>query len=141
MNTANDTDAPTLTLGNQRIVIARESDLLLAMDGLSHLQPGQVAALVRGPNHYIKAVRHKDLWAVTTRSGSYFTLASFTAALTTDYSAHEVERSRAAGSIWKRIIGSILSPAPERSLSTAQVKTLFADFLVGRKFSLPQSGA
>jgi hypothetical protein len=132
----------TLTLGgDQQFAIERESDLLAAFEGLSRLSSGQAAMLVRGPKHYIEAVRHDELWAVTTRRGGYFTLASFTAALSTDYSDREVKESRAAGSIWKRISRRILSPAPERSLSTAQVRTLFTEFFLGKRFSIPQSGA
>lgn len=132
----------TLTLGiNPQFAVERQSDLHAALECLPHLSSGQTAKLVRGPKHYIEAVRHNDLWAVTTRRGSYFTLASFTAEMSTDYSDRQVKESRAAGSIWKRIKRSILSPSPERSLSTAQVRTLFAEFFAGRTFSLPQSGA
>ncbi|MDN4630305.1 hypothetical protein QCD71_02155 [Sphingomonas sp. PsM26] len=126
---------------DQRFEVEREEDLHAALEGLSLLSSGQAAKLIRGSDHFIQAVRHEDLWAVTTRKGSYFTLASFTAAMSTDYSDREVKESRAAGSIWKRIKRSILSPAPERSLSTGQVRTLFSEFFAGRKFSLPQSGA
>lgn len=123
------------------LAVERESDLHDALAGLSQLSPGQEARLTRGPTHYIKAVRCNALWAVTTRHGGYLTLASFTAASTTDYSDREVKESRAAGSIWKRIRRSILSAPPERSLSTAQVRTLFTEFFLGQKFSIPQSGA
>jgi len=132
---------PTLTLaGDQPFLVERESDLLEGLVGLSLLRSGQEAILARGSHHYVKAVRHNDLWAVTTRSGGFFTLASFTAELSTEYSDREVKESRAAGSIWKRIKRSILSPPPERSLSAAQVKTLFAEFFLHKKFSIPQSG-
>ncbi|WP_326524842.1 hypothetical protein [Sphingomonas sp.] len=127
--------------GDQPITIGRKDDLLVAMEGLSRLLSGQTAMLTRGPKRYIKAVRHDDLWAVTTRNGSYFTLASFTAAMTTDYSDREAKADRAAGSIWTRICRSISSPAPERSLSTAQVRTLFGEFFLGKRFGIPQSGA
>ena len=131
-----------LTLAEGRpFTVQCESDLLEAMVGLSGLRSGQEAKLGRGAKHYIKAVRHNDLWAVSTRSGGYRTLASFTAALSTDYSDREVKQSRAAGSIWKRIVRSIFSPSPERSLSTAQVQTLFTEFFFGKRFSVPQSGA
>jgi len=131
----------TLTLASdQQFAVERESDLHAALEGLSRLSPGQSALLLRGPKHYIEAVRYNDLWAVKTRSGSYFTLASFTAEMSTDYSDREVKESRSTGSIWQRVKRSIQS-SPERSLSTAQVRTLFAEFFAGRRFSLPQSGA
>jgi len=132
----------TLTLASdEQFAIERESDLHAALEGLSRVPSGQGAKLVRGPKHYIEAVRCNELWSVTTRRGSNFTLASFTAELSTDYSDREAKESRAAGSIWKRIRRTILSPSPERSLSTAQVRTLFAEFFAGRRFSIPQSGA
>lgn len=131
-----------LTLAEGRpLTVERESDLLEALVGLSGLRSGQEAKLGRGSKHYIKAVRHNDLWAVTTRNGGYLTLTSFTAALSTDYSDREVKQSRAAGSIWKRIERSIFSPSPEKSLSTAQVRTLFTEFFFGKRFTIPQSGA
>ncbi|WP_152997958.1 hypothetical protein ACNFJ7_04375 [Sphingomonas sp. HT-1] len=126
---------------DQKFMVERGSDLHAALKGLPDLSSGQSAKLERGPKHYIEAVRHGDLWAVRTRKGSYFSLASFTAELSTDYSDRKVKESRAAGSIWKRIKRSIMSPYPERSLSTEQVQTLFAEFFAGRKFSLAKSGA
>lgn len=131
-----------LTLANDPpLALENESDLHTALGGLLRLGPGQRAVLARGPTQFIKAVRHNDLWAVTTRNGGFFTQASFSAALSTDYSDREVKESRAAKTIWRRIRRSIISPPPERSLTTAQVQTLFAEFFLGKRFSIPQSGA
>jgi hypothetical protein len=131
-----------LTLSSdQSFAIERESDLIKAFEALSRLSSGQSAVLARGPHHYIKAVRHDDLWAVTTRKGGYFTLASFTAEMTTEYSDRAVKESRAAGWIWKRISRAISSPSPEHSLSTTQVRTLFSEFFLLKRFSIPQAGA
>jgi hypothetical protein len=132
----------TLTLGGEKPrPVNSEGDLQDALKGLSRLDSGQEVKLVRGPQCYMKATRCGDLWSVTTRNGGYLTLTSFTAAMTTDYSKREVENSRAAGSIWKRIRRSISTPSPERSLSETQVQTLFGEFFLGARFSIPQSGA
>jgi hypothetical protein len=137
-----ETPFATLTLaGDQPVAVERESDLLVALNGLSRLESGQVASLVRGPRYYIKAVRHDELWSVTTRSGGYLTLASFTASLSTDYSARAADEGRATGPFWNHLGRSISSPPPERSLSTAQVQTLFAEFFLGKRFSIGRSGA
>ena len=127
--------------GERQFRVDSESDLHEALKGLSSLCSGEEAKLYRGPKHFITALRHGDLWSVTTRKGGYLTLASFTAALTTDYSDRKVKENRAAGSIWQRILQSMSSPSPERSLSTTQVQTLFTEFFLGKKFSIAQSGA
>ncbi|WP_138983897.1 hypothetical protein [Sphingomonas elodea] len=124
-----------------QIAVETESDLQAALEGLPRLASGQTAKLAQGPRHYIEAVRHGDLWSVSTRRGSYFTLASFAAEMTTDYSDRQVKMGDANGSIWERVKQFILRPSPERALSTAQVRTLFGEFFAGRKFSLPKSGA
>jgi hypothetical protein len=137
-----ETQSATLTLaGDQPVAIERESELQVALNSLSGLASGEAATLVRGPRHYIEAVRHGELWSVTTRGGGYSTLASFTAALSTDYSDRAARESRAAGSLRSRIQRSILSPSPERSLSTAQVQTLFVEFFLGKRFNIARSGA
>ena len=125
----------------ESLILECEDDLHAALERLAQLRSGEEVRLARGDKHYIEAVRWGDLWSVTTRNGGYLTLASFTAGLTTDYSDREAKADRAAGSIWNRIKRSISSPSPERALSTAQVRTLFAEFLSRKTFTIPQSGA
>lgn len=140
--TAESGTRPTLTFANRppRSIDA-EVDLHEALAGLSRLRSGQEVTLAHAHNRYIRAVRHGELWAVTTQRGSYFTRASFTASLTTEYSERVVRESKAAGSMWNRICRAIRSPSPERALSNDQVRTLFTEFFRGSKFSIPQSGA
>lgn len=97
--------------------------------------------LARSPQDYIRAVRHGDFWSVTTRNGGILSVGSFTASGTTDYSDKTTRESRAAGSLRKRLKQWAVSPYPERALSTAQVQTLFVEYLLERKFSIPLSGA
>ena len=127
--------------GVESLILECEDDLHAALERLAQLRSGEEVRLARGDKHYIEAARWGDLWSVTTRNGGYLTLASFTAGLTTDYSDREAKADRAAGSIWNRIKRSLCSPSPERALSTAQVRTLFAEFLSRKKFTIPQSGA
>lgn len=137
-----DCGSPLLTLGEPPpIVVEGEADLVRLLQDLSSLASGQVARLEFGPRHFIRGTRHADLWSVTVRRGGYLSLASFTAAMTTDYSERTVREVRAIPSIWQRIAFALRAPSPERSLSTSQVRTLFAEFLTGRRFSIPQSGA
>lgn len=139
--TANRTD-PTLTVdGCPETLVTGEGDLRSALEGFPAFTTGKAAVLARGPQDYIKAVRHGELWAVTTRKGSLLSLGSFTAELTTDYSERTTRESRTAGPLWSRIRRWAASPYPERALSTAQVETLFVEYLLGRKFSIPFSGA
>ncbi len=131
----------TLTFGAEaERLICSEDELLKALSGLNNLQPGEFAALCFGPKNYIRAERHGEFWAVTTQRGGYFTRASFTAQLTTEFSDRTVKAARESGSIVERI-KTVLGVVPERSLSTAQVVLLFGEFLGGRRFSIPQSGA
>lgn len=66
---------------------------------------------------------------------------SFTAEMSSDYSERQVQESRRYSSLRKRFMWWWHSPPPERALSTKQVKTLFTEYLLGRKFTLPMSGA
>lgn len=43
-------------------------------------------------------------------------------------------------SLWDRARAA-LKRVPEHNLSTARVRTLFGEFLGGRKFTIPQPGA
>ena len=131
----------TLTFGVEaERLIDSEDELLEALSGLNNLQPGEFAVLCFDPKNYIRAERHGEFWSVTTQRGSYFTRASFTAQLTTEFSDRTVKAGRESGSIFERI-KTVLGVVPERSLSTAQVMLLFGEFLGGRRFSIPQSGA
>jgi hypothetical protein len=123
------------------ISVVNEAGLRETLTRLSLLDAGQEVGLRRGAKDYIKAIRRDDLWSVTTRHGSYLTLASFTASSTTDYSDRRARAMRNASSIWGHIKQSFLTPPPEWSLSTAQVQTLFIEYFLGKRFSIPQSGA
>jgi hypothetical protein len=130
--TTSDRRVASLTMnGGSAVQVSGETELEAALSGLERLVSGQVAVLARGARDYIKAVRYGDLWSVTVRQGSYFTLASFTAALTTDWSEREVRESRAAGTLWGRFKRWMASPYPERALSTSQVERLFVEYLLG----------
>jgi hypothetical protein len=121
--------------------VADQRALREALAALEHLGSGQAAIIARGAKDYIKATRRADLWSVETRSGSWWTLRTFTADMTTDHSAREVRESRAAGSLGRRIVRAIGLPPPEHALSTAEVETLFVEYLLGLRFSIPISGA
>ncbi|HQS96982.1 MAG: hypothetical protein B7X90_17705 [Novosphingobium sp. 17-62-19] len=131
----------TLTIGAKAgRVIRSENELLEALSELNKLPSGECAALNVDEKFYIRAERHGEFWAVETQRGGYFTRASFTAEMTTEFSDRTVKTAREARSFLERI-KTALSVVPERSLSTAQVITLFGEFLAGRRFSIPQSGA
>ena len=131
----------TLSLEGETWTIDNERSLHAALERLPLLTVGQEVVLARGPKHYIKAIRRGDHWSASVRKGSFLTLGSFTAGSTTEYSDRQVKESRAAGSIWKRIAQLISSPPAEYALSVTQVRTLFGEFLAGKKFSIPQSSA
>lgn len=144
MSAAPETNVSPATLvvaSGNGLEIERESDLIVALEGLMRLATGQSMKLYRGPKHYIEAVRHGDFWSVSTRNGGFFTLASFTAEMSTDYCARMTKASQSTGPIWRRIANSVRSPSPERAISTVQVVSLFSEFFSNRKFSLAQSGA
>ena len=144
MSAAPETNVKPATLvvaSGNGLEIERESDLIVALEGLMLLATGQSMKLHRGQKHYIEAVRHGDLWSVNTRNGSFFTRASFTAEMSTDYCERMAKASRSRRPIWRRIADRVRSPSPERAISTVQVVSLFSEFFSGRKFSLAQSGA
>ena len=105
------------------------------------LKHGEVARLDRGARLYIEAVRHDDLWAVTKRNGNILTLASFTAALTTDYHDRTAKEQRGKKSLWKQLEYAFSRPPHEHALSTEQVRTLFGEFLLGKRYTIAISGA
>ncbi len=118
-----------------------EAELREALMALSSFRSGQTVYLSRGAKHYIQATREGEFWAVVTRYGGWWTLASFTAGMTTDYSARQVRKSRAAGSVWRRISAWITAPPVEHALSSGQVVTIFVEYFLGKAFSIPRSGA
>lgn len=124
---------------NREIWIDSVDTLRAALTGLPHLLPGQEVLLSRAKNHYVMAKRRDEGWSAITRRGGWWTTASFTAEMTTEYSERQVRESRAAGSLWKRI--ALTARPPEYALSTAQIETIFVEYLTGQRFSLPVSGA
>lgn len=118
-----------------------EDELRNALKDLTLISSGETVYLSRNPKNYIKATRRGNFWSAVTRRGGWWTLASFTAEMTTEYSARRVQESRVAGSLWKRIALTIASPPPEYALSAKQVETIFIEYFVGKHFSIPQSGA
>lgn len=131
-----------LTLGDDLTVeVADEHQLTTLLAGLCKLGDGQVAALRRGPSDFIEARRHEEHWSVSARRGRMWTAQSFTAQMTSDYSERRVREGREHRSLSQRFIWWLRSPSPERALSTEQVSTVFAEYLSGREFTLPISGA
>ena len=135
-------DRALLTLGDgSPVEVTSEDQLGKALSDLASLGAGQVAALHRGSKDYIKATRYGDLWSVVARRKGMWTAQSFTAGSTTEYSERRARESRERTSLLQRLVWMFRSPPPERALSATQVNTLFAEYLLGRKFSIPMSGA
>lgn len=124
-----------------QVQVADEHQLRSLLKPLCDLGDGEAATLDRGPGDFIKATRHGELWSVTAKRHRMWMAQSFTAAGTSDYSARRVGEARQHRSLRQRLLWWFLSPYPERALSTEQVLTLFAEYLSGRKFTLPFSGA
>ena len=132
----------TLTLGNGRTVeVADEHQLSALLVGLDTLQDGQVASLERGQSDFIKATRHGAHWSVTARRGRMWIAQSFTAAMTSDHSERRAREGRNYRSLRQRLLWWLRSQPPDRALSTNQVRTVFAEYLSGERFTLPISGA
>jgi hypothetical protein len=131
-----------LQLGDSPPVeVIDEHHLRSLLERLSALGNGEVATLRRGPSDFIKATRHAELWAVTAKRDGMWTPQSFTAEMTSESSERRVREGRQHSSPRSRLAWWLRSPPPERALSTNQVSTLFAEYLAGRKFTLPMSGA
>lgn len=131
----------SLTIGpNPTQVVRTAEELAAALATIDQGVPGDTVTLSFGPRKFIEAKCHGEFWSVVTQNGSYMTRASFTAEGTTEYSERTVRDARAMRSLWDRA-GAALKRVPEYSLSTAQVRTLFGEFLCGRKFTIPQPGA
>lgn len=134
-------DARLALPDNREMRVTSEEDLRDALGALPLVKSGETVCLSRNRKSFIRATRRGDLWSAFTQRGAWWTLASFTAEMTTEYGVRQVRNSRAAGSLWKRIALMVTSPPSEYALSTAQVETIFAEYFVGRRFSIPQSGA
>ena len=131
-----------LTLGNgSHVEVASEEELEDALNDLASLEVGQVVALHRASKDYIRAARCGDLWSVVARRKGMWTAQSFTAGSTTEYSERRVLESRRPMSLMQRLAWMFRSPPPEKALSGNQVRVLFAEYLLGKKFSIPISGA
>lgn len=131
-----------LQLGDSpQVEVFDEHDLRSLPKRLGGLENGRVATLRRTPSDFIKATRHGELWAVAARRDGMWTAQSFTAELTSEYSERRAREGRQHSSLLRRLVWWWRSPPPERALSTNQVSTLFAEYLSGRKFTLPMSGA
>ncbi len=132
----------TLTFGSgQTIEVSDEIQLSSLLAGLDTLQDGNVAVLEREQSDFIKATRHGAHWSVSANCGKMWTTQSFTAGMTTDYSERRERESRNYKFFWERLLWWLRSPPPERALNTEQVRTLFAEYMSGKKFTLPISGA
>jgi len=131
-----------LKLGDgPQVQVADEHHLRSLLKPLYDLIQGQTATLDRGQSDFIKAIRHGELWSVTTKRHRMWMAQSFTAGGTSHYSARRVGEARQLRSLRQRLVWWFRSPYPERALSTEQVLTLFAEYMSGRKFTLPFSGA
>ena len=132
----------TLTLGSGRTVeVPDELQLSSLLADLDALQDGHVALLERGQSDFIKATRQGPHWSVIVKRGKMWMAQSFTAGMTTDYGEQRARESRNHKSFRERLLWWLRSPPPERALSTKQVRTLFAEYLSGKTFTLPMSGA
>ena len=131
-----------LTLGDgPQFKVTDEHHLGALLEPLSTLIDGEVVTLAREPSDFIKATRCGQLWSVTTRRGGMWTAQSFTAEMTTEYSERRAREERQYGSLRSRFMRWLRSPPPERTLSSEQVRTIFGEYLEGKKFTLPMSGA
>ena len=131
-----------LTLGDDLPVeVADAAQLGTLLAGLCTLQDGRVADLRRGRSDFIQAIRRGEYWSVTARRGRMWMAHSFTAQMTSDYSERRVREGRRYRLLHERLMWWLRSPSPEHALSTKQVRTLFAEYLSGHKFTLPMSGA
>ncbi len=131
-----------LTFGAEATaIVASESELLHALSRLSFLSAGESASLSRGPKDYVSATRRGDFWSAEMRRGGWWTFASFTADMTTEYSAYRVRQSRADAVLRNRAMRAMSAPPAEHMLTTEQVRTIFVEYFVGGRFSIPQSGA
>lgn len=142
MSNADRAGDAVLTLPEQcERIISDEADLRVALEQLPLIRSGETISLSRGPKNYINATRRGDFWSAVTRSGGWWTRASFTAEMTTDYSARMVRESRVQGSLRKRLTSEIFGSSPEYSLTENQIRTIFIEYINGARFSIPQSGA
>jgi hypothetical protein len=132
----------TLTFGyGWTLEVPDELQLSSLLADLEALQDGQVAVLERGQSDFIKATREGEHWSVVVKRDKMWMAHSFTAGMTSDYSERRARENRNHKSIRERLLWWLRSPPPERALSTKQVRTLFAEYLSGKRFTLPMSGA
>jgi hypothetical protein len=128
-------------LEGTKVQVSNATELLEKLGKLDALVAGQCAVLERSASDYIKATREGDFWSVVAKGEAMWTIRSFTADMTTEYFERRLREKRQAGSLIRQVLHSFRSPPPERALSTQQVRTLFVEYLLRRKFSIPQSGA
>lgn len=132
----------TLTIGTgQTIDVYDGVHLTSLLTGLDALQDQNDVVLERGHSDFIKATRQGELWSVIAKRDKMWMAQSFTAALTSDYSERCARDSRTHKSLRERLSKWLRSPSPEQAISTEQVRTLFAEYLSGKKFTIPISGA
>lgn len=137
-----DTKCALLQLGDgPQVQVVDERQLRSLLEPLCALQNGLAATLRRGPSDFIKATRYGEHWAIVARRDGMWAAQSFTAELTSEYSERRVRDGRQHRSLRSRLMWWLRSPPPERALGTKQVSTLFAEYLSGRRFTLPLSGA
>ena len=123
------------------ILLESDKDLKAAYAYLPMLLSGQTATLSRGPRHFVKATRRGDFWSAVYRKGGWWTYQAFTADMTTAYSERLVQERRLRNSILKSFLAKFRGPPAEYGLATSQIETVFHEFYVNRRFSLPTSGA
>ena len=123
------------------ILLVSDNDLKAAFADLPLLIPGQTATLSRGPRHFVRVTRRGDFWSAVYRKGGWWTFRSFTADMTTAYSARQVQENRLRNSLFKSFLAKFRRPPPEYALATSQIETIFIEFYTNRRFSIPTSGA
>jgi hypothetical protein len=120
-------DGPTVWVSGER-------QLRDALEALPAVGDRRFVMLERDPKHYVKAHRRGEFWAVSTRNGGWWTMHSFTADFTADYSDREMRRSWESGTFLGRFIFWGDGTA---ALSSGQVERIFADWLLGRELAVP----
>jgi hypothetical protein len=131
----------SLTLGDATTVeVSSEHQLQEALRGLGFLEEGQVAVLARGPTDYIRARCHGELWSVVVRRKRMWTAQSFTAGMTSECSERTVRERREHPSVVGWLKWKVRSLPPQMALSSTQVRTLFSEYLLERKFTIPMLG-
>lgn len=124
-----------------QIEVSDVSQLNALLEPMNKLLDGEAVTLRRTASDFIKATRHGQFWSVTVKRGSMWTAQSFTAEMTTEYTERRAREGRGHGSLRSRFMWWLRSPSPERALACNQVRTLLSEYLAGKRFTLPKSGA